>query len=518
MKKVVKMDVPPRPERQKLRVAAYARVSTSSDEQRTSLEAQKTYYESYIRANPDWHFAGLYYDEGITGTKKDIREGLMCMLEDCRRGKIDHVMVKSISRLARNTVDTLEIVRELTELGIAIYFEKENINTRSMTGELLLTILSSLAQSESSSISKNEKWSVQKRFEQGTYIIACPPYGYKNEDGKMVIVPEEAEVVRFVFAQYISGCGTYQIGKLLTEKGFSPRRSSRWNDSVINSMLRNEKYVGDVLFQKTYSDEQFNRHINKGDVTQYHVRDHHEPIISREDFAKAQALMKHNGHVCKNAQETGKYRNRYPFSGIVFCGECGRKCKRRTHATKAGKYPVYSCMTHLYDRERCGLLAIDEACLEAAFTTMMNKLIRYHEPVLKPLLDSLHKNGHRANQRRVEKIKQLLEEYSEEQRRLGALYDKGYLDSDTYREKKAHTERMIEDLTAEQARLLEIMGTGTYSLDALERLYRYCQYRKASAEFDAEPVREFLDKVTVHDRGDFTFGLKCGLRLRERSS
>lgn len=516
MKKVIKMDVPPRPERQKLRVAAYARVSTNSDEQRTSLDAQKTYYESYIRANPDWDFAGLYYDSGITGTKKDIREGLMHMLEDCRRGKIDHVMVKSISRLARNTVDTLEIVRELTELGISIFFEKENINTQSMNGELFLSILSSLAQSESASISKNEKWSIQKRFEQGAYIIACPPYGYKNVNGHMEIVPEEAEVVRFVFSQYISGCGTFQISKMLTQKGILPRRSSRWNSSVINDMLRNEKYIGDVLFQKTYSDEQFNRHINNGDVTQYHVKDHHDPIINREDFDKAQALMKHNSYVCGNAKGTSKYKNRYAFSGIVFCGECGEKCKRRIHATKTEKYPMYACMTHLFDKERCGQLAIDEACLEAAFTTMMNKLIRYHGKVLKPLLDSLRKNGQQANQRRVEKIKHFLEDYSENQRRLGDLYDKGYLDSDTYRERKAHAETKIEELTAEQARLQEIIGTGTYSLDELEKLYRYCQYHKVSTEFDAELVRDFLAKVTIHARGDFTFTLKCGLNLRER--
>ena len=516
MKKVIKMDVPPRPERQKLRVAAYARVSTNSDEQRTSLDAQKTYYESYIRANPDWDFAGLYYDSGITGTKKDIREGLMRMLEDCRRGKIDHVMVKSISRLARNTVDTLEIVRELTELGISILFEKENINTQSMNGELFLSILSSLAQSESASISKNEKWSIQKRFEQGTYVIASPPYGYKNVDRRMVIVPEEAEVVRFVFSQYIAGCGTFQISKMLTEKGVSPRYSSRWNDSVINNMLHNEKYVGDVLFQKTYSDEQFKRRINHGDVTQYHVKDHHEPIISREDFDKVQALMKHNGQVCGNATGSHKYNNRYPFSGIVFCGECGDKCKRRHHSTKAGKYPVYACTTHLFDKTQCGMLAIDEACLKAAFTTMMNKLMRYHEPVLKPLLDSLRKNGQQANQRRVEKIKHLLEEYNEDQRRFLDLYDKGYLDGDTYRERKTHVETKIEELTAEQARLQEIMGTGTYSLDALEKLYRYCQYHKVSTEFDGELVRDFLSKVTIHDRGDFTFTLKCGLNLRER--
>ena len=173
-------------------------------------------------------------------------------------------------------------------------------------------------------------------------------------------------------------------------------------------------------------------------------------------------------------------------------------------------------MTHLLDREQCGLLAIDEASLEAAFTTMMNKLIQYHGKVLKPLLNSLRKNGQQATQRRVEKIKSLLEDYNENLRRLADLYDKGYLDSASYCERKAHVEVKIEELTAEQANLQKIISTGTYSLDALEELYRYCQYHKASTEFDARLVRNFLAKVTIHNRGDFTFTLKCGLNLRER--
>lgn len=197
MKKITKIGTnEPLAEKKKLKVAAYCRVSTASDEQLISLEAQKAHYESHIRANDEWEYVGLYYDEGITGTKKDVRAGLLSMIADCEAGKIEFIITKSISRFARNTTDCLEMVRKLTDLGISIFFEKENINTGSMESELMLSILSSLAESESVSISENSKWSVQKRFQNGTFIISYPPYGYENDNGTMVIVPEQAEIVK----------------------------------------------------------------------------------------------------------------------------------------------------------------------------------------------------------------------------------------------------------------------------------------------------------------------------------
>ena len=192
----------------KLRVAAYCRVSTDSDEQMLSLEAQVKHYEAYIKANPDWAFAGLYYDEGITGTKKEKRPELLRMISDCEDKKIDFIVTKSISRFARNTTDCLELVRKLIGLGIFIYFEKENINTGSMESELMLSILSGLAESESISISENNKWSVQRRFQNGTYKISSPPYGYDSVDGKLTINEDQAEIVRFIFAEILSGKGT----------------------------------------------------------------------------------------------------------------------------------------------------------------------------------------------------------------------------------------------------------------------------------------------------------------------
>ena len=266
MKRITKIGVNETPlQKKKIKVAAYCRVSTASDEQIISLEAQKAHYEEYIRANDEWEYVGLYYDEGITGTKKDGRAGLLSMIDDCEDGKIEFIITKSISRFARNTTDCLEMVRSLTDLGISIYFEKENINTGSMESELMLSILSSLAESESVSISENEKWSIRKRFENGTFIIAYPPYGYENVDGEMKVIPEQAEIVKEIYASCLSGKSTHAIAKELNERGIRTKKNGKWGAGSVNGILTNEKYTGDVIFQKTYSDSSFNRHRNYGE-------------------------------------------------------------------------------------------------------------------------------------------------------------------------------------------------------------------------------------------------------------
>ena len=219
---------------EKLRVAAYCRVSTDNADQLESLEAQKAHYDSWIPLHSDWEYAGLYYDSGITGTKAEIRDGLQDMLRDCRLGKIDLIVVKSISRLSRNTADCLSIVRELLGLGIRIYFEKENINTGSMDGEVMLSILSSMAESESVSISQNEKWAIKKRMSSGAFKIVYPPYGYtRDADGNMVIEPDEASVIRFIFSNILAGYGTDKIARALEQQHIPTRKGGKWSGSTV---------------------------------------------------------------------------------------------------------------------------------------------------------------------------------------------------------------------------------------------------------------------------------------------
>ena len=334
----------------KIRVAAYCRVSTDSDAQLESLEAQKTHYETYITSRDDWEFAGLYYDEGITGTKKDKRPELMRLIGDCKAGRIDFIVTKSISRFSRNTTDCLELVRKLLDLNIPIFFEKENINTGSMESELFLAILSGMAESESVSISENSKWSIQKRFENGTFKCSYPPYGYDWDGEQMVINPEQAAVVKEIFAALLSGKGTHAIADDLNRRGVSSKRGGRWTATTIRGMLSNEKYVGDCLFQKTYSDSQFVRHNNHGEQTQYMVTDHHEPIISREDFEAARIFISQRASEKGVTKGTDKYQNRYAFSGKIICGECGDTFKRRIHSCTDHKYIAWCCNTHIKDK------------------------------------------------------------------------------------------------------------------------------------------------------------------------
>lgn len=239
MKKVTKLgaDKATRAKNKRLRVAAYCRVSTDTDAQLESLEAQKQHYETYIAGRDDWEFAGLYFDEGISGTKKERRPELLRMIADCEVGKIDFVITKSISRFARNTTDCLEMVRKLLDLSIPIYFEKENLNTSSMESELFLAILSSMAEGESTSISENNKWSIQKRFQNGTYKLSYPPYGYDWDGEQMVIHPEQAETVRWIFAQVLSGKGTQAVANELNENGVPSKKGGRWTATTVRGML-----------------------------------------------------------------------------------------------------------------------------------------------------------------------------------------------------------------------------------------------------------------------------------------
>ena len=512
---ITKID-PERPVEHPLMVAAYARVSTNSDEQLVSLDAQKTYYEKLIRRNPRWEYAGLYYDEGVTGTKKDKRSGLLRMLQDCRKGKIDRIIVKSISRLARNTVDTLEIVRELNDLGITIWFEKENIDTGSMNGELMLSILSGLAQSESASISANEKWSVQKRFEQGKFVIGFPPYGYRNENGRMVIIPEQAEIVRWIFGAYMNGKGSGAIAEELNARNVPSRNGGKWVASGVYGIIRNEKYTGDVIYQKTYTDSQFNRHHNNDKVPQYYVRDHHEPIISRELFEAAQELIAHNGAMYGNVKGCDKYQRRYPFSGKLICGECGGTLKRRTHKTVDGRYFAYCCNTHMTDKSRCGMLYICEDRLQAAFTNMMNKLICCHTEVLRPYVEALKHSGKKIDTRLADELNALLNENRDRQKNLLDLFSKNYLDGGMYQKMREELDAECDRLSAERELILHSVYNGTEILAAAEELLHYCRAAVPTSEFNEKPVGLFMDHAVVESRDVIVFVLNCGLKLRER--
>ena len=338
-------------------VAAYARVSSGKDAMLHSLSAQVSYYSNLIQCNPEWRYAGVYVDEALTGTK-DNRKGFQRMLVDCRAGKIDRIITKSISRFARNTVTLLETVRELKMLGVDVYFEEQNIHSMSGDGELMLSILASFAQEESLSVSENCKWRIRKDFEEGipttTSIL-----GYHIRKGDFEIIPQEAEIVRMIFHDYVSGMGRNAIQRKLTALGLKGKWGGSFHDFHINEILHNEKYVGDLLLQKTFCDDHLTKRCkrNKGELPRYYIRDHHEAIIDRRTFELAQRISDANkAHFhAYEYQETD-----YPFTSKIICGICGKAYRRKiTH----GKVS-WQCGTFLsLGKERCPSKRVPEDVL-----------------------------------------------------------------------------------------------------------------------------------------------------------
>jgi DNA invertase Pin-like site-specific DNA recombinase len=502
--------------KKKIRVAAYARVSTDSEEQLVSLATQKDHYETYIKKNPEWEYAGLYYDEGITGTKKEKRKSLLRMLADCESGKIDLVITKSISRLARNTTDCLEIVRKLLGLGIYIYFEKEDLNTGSMESELMLTILSSLAESESVSISENEKWSIQRRFKNGSFVIGYPPYGYRNEDGKMVIAEEEAEIVKEIFSASLSGTGTYKIAKGLNAKGVKTKRNGCWTSSTVKGILTNEKYTGDVIFQKTYTDSSFTRHVNYGEYDQYLVKDHHEAIISHEDFDRTAQVLAQRGKEKSNTGETGKYQKRYAFSGKIRCGSCGSKFKRKKHYKSSGNYIAWACSTHLTDKNACEMMYIEQSEIEEAFITMMNKLIFSKKQLLKPFAEALSGTNGTVNIRRMQNLEQRLEKNKEQEEFLKKLLASGYLDTELISRIRNEIQSEYDYLKNEKTALSESISGSLVHAKEAKMLIRFIDKAGVLTEFDDSVFNDYVNEIRVLSRDELEFQLKCGLKIKER--
>ena len=326
------------------RVCAYARVSSGKDEMLHSLSAQISYYSEYIQFCNEWEYAGVYADSAMTGTK-DSRPEFQRMLTECKNGKIDMIITKSISRFARNTVTLLETVRELKNLGVDVWFEKENIHSISGDGELMLTILASFAQEESRSVSENCKWRTRHNYEEGI-PNGFTLYGYDIKDRTMTVNEKQAEVVRRIFTMYTNGSGSKKICNALNEEGILSPNGHQWSEGRIIDILKNEKYIGDLLLQKYYSENHISKRtlLNDGRLKRYYVTDNHEPIIDRKTFEMAQRIMeeKEMAHPHIKAYD-------YQFKDMVFCGECGAKfARKKVHTGTVSEHFVWKCRTYTH--------------------------------------------------------------------------------------------------------------------------------------------------------------------------
>ena len=368
---------------QQKRVAAYCRVSTDSEEQLTSYTTQKKVYTEMIAARKDWAFAGLYADEGISGTRADKRPAFKKMINDCLAGKIDYVITKSVSRFARNTVDCLDHVRILKSKGIGIFFEEQNIDTLKIDSELYLVIYAGFAQSESESMSKNVTWSYRKRFENGNAVFVYKKLlGYrKGEDGMPEIVPEEAALVVRIFDMYLAGETPRKISAIMqAEKIKVPGKKLTFSDAMIAGVLANEKYCGDSILQKTVTIDCISktRRKNTGEAPMYYVQNSHPAIVSRETFHKAQEeLLRRKTRTpqsTKAVTASGKY-SRYALTDVLICGECGSRYKRVTWTNNGKKRIVWRCINRLdYGKQYCKKsLTVYETALQSAIVRALNK-------------------------------------------------------------------------------------------------------------------------------------------------
>ncbi len=342
-----------------LNVAAYARVSSEKDSMYHSLSAQVSHYSAFIQKHPGWRYAGVYADNAMTGTTVK-RPEFQRLLADCRAGKIDLILTKSISRFARNTVTLLETVRELKTLGIDIFFEEQNIHSLSGEGELMLTILASFAQAESLSVSENCKWRIQKKFEQGI-PTTTQINGLKIDHGRITVIPEEAETVALIFALRRDGMGKNGIARELNRRGIPAKHGGIWHESVIDTILRNEKYQGDLLLQKQYRVDHLRKidRPNRGELPQYLVQDNHEGIVTREVFAEVQASIR-----ARAAQFPSGHGQRvaHPFSGKLVCARCGKRYRRRRNSGKI----AWQCSTYMIrGKDYCAAKQVREEILES---------------------------------------------------------------------------------------------------------------------------------------------------------
>ena len=317
--------------RPRTKTCGYCRVSTDSTKQHTSYVAQAEYYKQYIENRSDWEFVGIFADES-SGTKVKNRDEFNRMIDECEKGNIHMIITKSITRFARNTIDSIKTIRKLKRIGVSVYFEKENINTLSEQSEQMITILSSIAQCESESISSNTRWGILKRFLDGSYIVPCVAYGYtKDGDGELIVDDKQAVIIRRIFDEYLNGKGSYIIAKALNTDNIPTIRSAeKWSDTVVKEILQNPIYTGTLVLQKTYTTENlpFTKKKNKGELPQYSIKDSHHPIVSEEEFKAVSEIYEYRRKQAK-IDNSGKNLNRYELSSKIICKDCGGTFRRQ---------------------------------------------------------------------------------------------------------------------------------------------------------------------------------------------
>lgn len=503
--------------KRQLRVAAYCRVSTDDEEQLTSYEAQQTYYTDKIMTNPDWTMAGIYADEGITGTKATKRPEFLKMIRKCKQKKIDLILVKSISRFARNTVDCLNYIRTLKSLGIAVIFEKENINTLNEDSEMLTTIMGAFAQAESESISQNVKWGVRQAMKEGRVSIRYKNlYAYdEGEDGQPKIIESEAAVIRRINDEFLSGRSLPMIKDgLEADKILTPKGGNVWAVSAIRNLLKNEKYCGDVLMQKTFKTDPISGKTkrNTGQLPMYLIQDHHPAIISRDTYNAVQAefARRTSGKApSTKLAPTGQacYSAKYALTGIVICGECGNQYRRCVWNKRGQKRPVWRCSNRIdYGSKYCHKSpTIYEVPLKAAILDAINSVMSDKEVLIQQIEDAMRMElipfpGGTMSAGDIErKIKELEAEFQ-------ALFEEAQKEPGGYMKYTEEFQRITNDIAElknKKSLLMEKQQSDSAANKRIQDAVRLLNNSSAEVtKWDEGMIRQLVDyiKVLAEDR------------------
>ena len=489
------------------RVAAYCRVSTDREEQEHSFETQKAMYTEMIMMKPTWQTAGIYADEGITSTVAKKRPGFMKMIKDCRKGKIDMIVTKSVSRFSRNNLDCLMYVRELKQLGIPIIFEKEGINTIQVSSELLLTLFGALSQAESESISMNVKLGIRQSLKNGNVRFSYKTFlGYrKGADGQPEIVPEQADIVRRIYNDFLAGATYLEIAKRLTEENVPTMGGgNRWFSERIKSILKNEKYKGDALLQKTYITDPISKRVkkNNGELPMYYVENSHPAIIERRIFDRVQEEIARRAGKKKVKQtgtktELGRYSGKYALTELLYCGECGTPYRRCTWSRNGKKKIVWRCVSRLdYGKKYCkNSPSVEESRLHNAITAAITKKANSEEINIGGIMDHIESFGSRRDtdgiiqrQRRISEIEKVVDDLARLNSDEAQSGELDYKFSELYAELysvKDEIEEMQSDAATLDGDMLNEMREVVTGL------------KNHPVEYDDKVVRQLIDCIKV---------------------
>lgn len=513
------------------RVAAYCRVSTDSEDQLNSYKSQKAYYTDLIKKNKEWVFVDIYADEAITGTQVTKREEFQRMINDCMNGDIDMVITKSISRFARNTLDTLKYVRLLKEKYIAVYFEDEKINTLTMDGELLLVVLSSVAQQEVENISVNVKKGLKMKMKRGELVgfQGCLGYDYNKEDKTITVNEKEAEIVRYIFNRYIEGAGGSVIGQELENLGYVTKYgSSTWAPSTILGIIKNEKYKGDLLLGKTFTVDPISKRRldNMGEEDQFYIREHHEPIISEEVFEKAQEILnrrnKNRGNIGDGKRE--KYSRKYAFSCMLECGFCGSTLSRRNwHSGSEYNKVIWQCVVATKKGKKyCpDSKGIPEQAIEEAFLESYRLLCDDNKDILDEFLQRMDDTLSSSTvNKQLSKLDKEIESIERKKSKLVDMRLEDTIDKVSYEAKYSSFTEKQEQLLKDREKLQETAANEKDIKRRLRDFKKTLEQNEVLSEFDRYVFESIVEKVIVggydedgnKDPAQLTFVYKTGLK------